>query len=191
MEAIVPGEERTEAGLEALPSPAAATALLDAEFDAFYATVYRYLLHRVFDAELAEELTAESLYRLARSIRRVRPRRREMQMWLLRIATNLANSHQQRLHRRRLLLKRWLKGQATTMTVAASHAASDSAAQAARVRSAVAALPTREQAVIVLRYYSQLEYEDIAGILRCQPDAVRTRLSRAIKRLRERLKNVV
>jgi RNA polymerase sigma-70 factor (ECF subfamily) len=191
MEAIVVGEERLEAGLDASPKAAAMTALLDAEFDAYYATVYRYLLHRVFDADLAEELTAETFYRLAGSIRRVRPGRRELQMWLLRIATNLANSHQRRQRWQRLLLTRWLKGRAATMTVPVPHVAGDGEARTAQVRSVVAALPPREQSVVVLRYYAQLEYEDIAGILGCRPDAVRKRLSRAIKRLRERLKGAV
>ena len=37
--------------------------LLDTRFSAFYAMVHRYLLHRLFDRELAEELTAATFYK--------------------------------------------------------------------------------------------------------------------------------
>ncbi len=190
MEATLTGGGRIEMGRTAPPVAVAATALLDAEFDAFYATVHRYLLHRVFDRELAEELTAETFYRLVTSLRRVRAGRRELQMWLLRIATNLANSHYRRMRWRRLLLARWgLPRGATAVDVAVGNGATPT--RAAQVRTAVAALPPKEQSVVVLRYYSHLSHDDMAEILGCQPEAVRTRLSRAIKRLRRRLGDAV
>lgn len=168
------------------PAEPNALALLDAEFSAFYAVVYRYLLHRSFDPEQAEELTAETFYKAATAVDGLRADRHDLQMWLLRVATNLANSHFRKLRWRRLLFGRWA---ATTAAKPAGVPGAQSVVDQCRerVRVAIRALPSGDQAVIALRYYTQLSYEDIAEILGCRTDAVRARLSRALKRLRERL----
>ena len=160
--------------------------LLASEFERCYAVVYRYLLHRVFDPELAEELTAETFYRAAASIHRLPPDARGVQMWLLRTATNVGNSHHRRMRLRRLLLRRF---GTTKPTVTELESASDSTGgqRPARVRAAVQGLRPKYQAVVALRYFSGMSFEEIASIVGCQPDAVRARLSRALKELRERL----
>ena len=169
------------------PAPDA-LALLDAEFDAYYTAVYRYLLHRLFDRESAEELTAQTFYKAATFVRRLRGDRNELRIWLLRVATNLANTHFRRQRWRRMLFGRWAAGAAAE---SARQERSGSVVEQCRerVRSAIQALPSPDQAVIALRYYTQLPHEDIAEILGCRTDAVRARLSRALKRLRERLEN--
>lgn len=55
---------------EAMRSCGRPLELLVSDFDRFYAVVHRYLLHRVFDIELAEDLTAETFYRAATRSRR-------------------------------------------------------------------------------------------------------------------------
>jgi len=172
-EAVVPGRDGS-------------LGLLASEFEWCYAVVYRYLLHRVFDPELAEELTAETFYRAAASIHRLPPDARGVQMWLLRTATNVGNSHHRRMRLRRLLLRRF---GTTKPTVTESESASDSTdgQRPARVRAAVQALRPKYQAVVALRYFCGMPFEEIASIVGCQPGAVRARLSRAIGELRERL----
>ncbi|BAJ31432.1 MULTISPECIES: SigE family RNA polymerase sigma factor [Kitasatospora] len=49
---------------------------------------------------------------------------------------------------------------------------------------ALGALPPRDRAVLVLRYWEDVSVEETAEILRCGPGAVRTRTSRALVRLR-------
>lgn len=48
----------------------------------------------------------------------------------------------------------------------------------------VAGLPPRERAVVVLRYYEDLDDCEIASILRVRPSSVRASASRAVARLR-------
>jgi RNA polymerase sigma-70 factor (sigma-E family) len=50
----------------------------------------------------------------------------------------------------------------------------------------VAALPDRQRAVLVLRYYEDLDDATIAEILDCSPATVRTHAMRALNTLRER-----
>ena len=160
--------------------------LLTAEFENCYAVVYRYLLHRLFDAELAEELSAQTFYKAASAVHRLPDDVRGIQMWLLRTATNLANSHHRRTRLRRLLLGRFGATRPTT-TQPESVSKSVDGDRPARVRAAVQALRPKYQAVVVLRYFSTLSFDEIASIVGCRPDAVRARLSRAVSELRERL----
>jgi RNA polymerase sigma-70 factor (sigma-E family) len=50
----------------------------------------------------------------------------------------------------------------------------------------ISALPTRQRAVLALRYYEDLDDETIARILHCAPATVRTHAMRALNTLRER-----
>lgn len=50
--------------------------------------------------------------------------------------------------------------------------------------SALAALPTQQRAVLVLRYYEDLAEADIAAVLAVSPGAVKTHAARGLDRLR-------
>jgi RNA polymerase sigma factor (sigma-70 family) len=50
----------------------------------------------------------------------------------------------------------------------------------------LAALGRRQRAVLVLRYYEQLDDDDIADLLGCSPATVRSHASKALKTLRLR-----
>jgi len=148
--------------------------------------VYRYLLHRLFDAELAEELAAQTFCKAAVAIHRLPGDAKGVRLWLLRTATNLANSHYRRARLRRVLLGGFGH---TARTVSQHEPVSDSIDEdrPARVRAAVQALRPKYQAVVVLRFFADMAFGDIASVVGCRPDAVRARLSRAIKEMRERL----
>jgi len=58
------------------------------------------------------------------------------------------------------------------------------------VRSAVSALPPKFRIAVLLRYFEDLSYEQIAKALRCSMGTVASRLSRGHKMLTESLKDV-
>jgi RNA polymerase sigma-70 factor (ECF subfamily) len=161
-------------------------ALLASDFGRYYAIVHRYLVHRLFDAELAEELTAATFYKAVTAPGRLPEDPRHMQRWLLRTATNLANTHHRRKRRHRLLLRHFPYTR-PMLTDTGADAAASADREPSRVRAALMAMRPKYQAVVVLRYYSQLSTREIAEVLGCRQDAVRARLSRAMKTLRERL----
>ena len=168
------------------PSRAEPVELLASQFDRFYRTVLGYLLHRLFDRELAEELTAETLYRAVRFRTQLPGQPRQIQVWLLRTATNLANTHYRRTRWRQRLLERFWRSKPTPPD---DDPASDSPEEQrlARVRGVVKDLPPKLQAVVVLRYYLRMPYQDIAEILGCSQATARVRLSLAIREMRRRL----
>ncbi|HEY9368350.1 SigE family RNA polymerase sigma factor [Streptomyces sp.] len=52
---------------------------------------------------------------------------------------------------------------------------------------ALAELPPRARAMVVLRYWEDLSVETVAGLLRCSESTVKSQCSRSLARLRERL----
>lgn len=61
----------------------------------------------------------------------------------------------------------------------------DTVALAQTVRAALRTLPPGQRAVLVLRYYEQRSETEIVDLLRCSPGTVKSRASRALRRLRE------
>lgn len=116
----------------------------------------------------AEELVQDAFERLHRRWDTV-----EQPAAYLRVAVvNACTSWQ----RRALLERRWTSGLRVTST--AEH-------QPDGLRDAIARLPTRQRAAVVLRYYEDLPEAEIATILGCRIPAVKSLLHRALKSLRE------
>ncbi|MHC4519361.1 MAG: RNA polymerase sigma factor [Planctomycetota bacterium] len=59
--------------------------------------------------------------------------------------------------------------------------------QAQQVRNAVDTLPPRQRATLVLAYYQQLSYPEVAQVLGCSLGTVKTQMSRALARLARQL----
>jgi RNA polymerase sigma-70 factor (sigma-E family) len=59
------------------------------------------------------------------------------------------------------------------------------------LRAAITALPTRQRAVLVLRYYCDLDVEHSAEVLGCSPGTVKSQTARALASLRRELETGV
>lgn len=84
--------------------------------------------------------------------------------------------------------RRW-RGELPTATLPDSAGPDpyDSVDHRDRVERAVATLPRRQRAVVVLRYYEDLPESEVAALLGCSVGTVRSQASRALAKLRARL----
>jgi RNA polymerase sigma-70 factor (ECF subfamily) len=64
------------------------------------------------------------------------------------------------------------------------------AEQVQRVRDAIMSLPSRQRATLVLAYYQQLSYPEVAKVLGCSVGTVKTQMFRALKALGKTLPDV-
>ncbi len=64
------------------------------------------------------------------------------------------------------------------------------AEQAEQVRDAIESLPARQRATLVLAYYQQLSYPEVAKVLGCSLGTVKTQMYRALRTLGKKLPDV-
>jgi RNA polymerase sigma-70 factor (sigma-E family) len=123
---------------------------------------------------VAEELAQETLVRVWDRWPKVRDMA-SPQGWAHRVAINLANSW----YRRQAAERR-----ATARLQRERPAAEPDRAAELALRAAVAALPPRQRAVLVLRFFADLPVEETAALLHCAPGTVKSLTNKAVTRLR-------
>jgi RNA polymerase sigma-70 factor (ECF subfamily) len=64
------------------------------------------------------------------------------------------------------------------------------AEQTEQVRQAIELLPERQRATLVLAYYQQLSYPDVAEVLGCSVGTVKTQMFRALRTLADKLPEI-
>ncbi len=153
--------------------------------------VVHFLYRMVQNHGISEELGQEVFLRVYRSRATYEPTAK-FTTWLFRIATHLALN--------------WLrdgkneKGQERLDDDSGAPASRDVAdrrpsvenslirqSRLDEVRRAVASLPEKQRAAVLMHKYEEMEYSQIAGILNCSESAVKSLLFRAYETLRARL----
>jgi RNA polymerase sigma-70 factor (sigma-E family) len=151
--------------------------------EAFCAEVYPRLaaslaLH-VGDRHLGEELAQEALLRAVARWRQLE-RHPSPVAWAYRVGFNLAASR----------FRRDAAGRRAAARLGPPRERSDDGPDPATrlaVRDAVAALPPRQRAAVVLRYFADLSVDDAAEALGCAPGTVKSLTHHGIAALRESL----
>jgi len=141
--------------------------------------VYGYLVYLTRDRSLAEDLTADTFEKALRLWRRFDPARASARTWLCQIARTTALDWFRSEERRQQREKR----AAPPEHVDAAFAEGLSP----QIEAALAELSAGEREVIALRVLLDLDGEEAARVLGISPTAVSTRLSRALKKLEEKV----
>ena len=157
-------------------------ALYEAHKDRVYSIAF-YFFHA--DPDAAAEVTQQVFLKLMREVTRFRGDA-AFSTWLYRLVVNACVDRSR--GRRHDAAAQDLVVLETVATPAASH--EDLFARrevAASVQQAIASLPTKLRAAILLRYFEDLSYADIADALNCSVGTVASRLSRGHRLLAKRL----
>src|SRR5581483_3023827 len=150
-----------------------------ADFDRFVADSTNTLLRTayliVWDLGEAEDLVQETLFEVARRWPRVRRMERPL-AYARRILVNRALSGSARRTRRR---------QELTEAMPSEPAALVEVGLADELMDALAALPPRQRAVLVLRYFLDLPEAEVAAAMKCSLGTVKSTASRGLARLEQ------
>jgi RNA polymerase sigma factor (sigma-70 family) len=145
--------------------------------------VHSYLRYLTGDRGIAEDLTADTFERALRAWRRYDPRRGSAKTWLCQIARSAALDHfrsEQRRQRREQVYV--LREPAEQIDGAFGDGLSPA------VETALRSLSAAEREVIALRVLLELDGETAARVLGISATACSTRLSRALKKLEEKVR---
>lgn len=126
------------------------------------------------DADLAEDLAQETLVRVCQHWSNVRDSS-SRSAWAHRVAFNLAKSQ----FRSRAVRRRF---QHIEELATVSH--DPDTPDRVAVRNAVAALPEPQRRALVLRYFADLSVVDVATLMGCPTNTVKTHTRRALEALR-------
>lgn len=153
--------------------------------------VVHFLYRMVQNQAAAEELTQEVFLRVYRSRDNYQPTAK-FTTWLFRIATHLGlnwirDGKKEKFHNR---LDQETSDGAGKQVPDRSPTVEQELVYRAKlreVRQAIEGLPSKQRAAVLLHKYEELEYAQIANVLRCSESAVKSLLFRAYESLRARL----
>jgi RNA polymerase sigma factor (sigma-70 family) len=104
--------------------------------------------------------------------------------WLLAIVRNEALNRARSASRRTTLVMRVAEDRSSGAAAPSPEAAVLAAERGAALGAALGSLPPRDRAVIALRYFEDLSEKEMAVALGCPAGTVKSRLSRALSKLR-------
>jgi RNA polymerase sigma-70 factor, ECF subfamily len=153
--------------------------------------VIHFLYRMVQNQGVAEELAQEVFLRVYRSRESYEPTAK-FTTWLFRIATHLAlNSLRDGKHRRAEERLDDDSGDTPARQVSDQRPSVEQKmvyqARMEEIRRAVATLPEKQRAAVLMHKYEEMEYSQIAKVLNCSESAIKSLLFRAYETLRARL----
>lgn len=147
--------------------------------------VYGYLVYLTRDRGLAEELTGDAFERALRLWSRYDARKGSVKTWLCQVARTTALDHFRAEKRRRRREAEY------ALSEPAVGEASGAEGLSPELERALSTLSPAEREVIALRVLLELDGPATARVLGISPTACSTRLSRALQRLEEALRDAV
>jgi len=158
--------------------------------------VVHFVYRMVQDRAISEELAQEVFLRVYRSRATYEPTAR-FTTWLFRIATHVALNalRDGKNQRKQESLDDTRDGEMPAREVADRVPSAEqrmvNEARLREVRDAIAQLPEKQRAAVLMHKYEEMEYSQIAAALGCSESAVKSLLFRAYESLRARLEHMV
>ncbi len=156
-------------------------------YELYYERIFRFCVHRLFSKEAAEDITSTVFLQVAQKIRSFPGRTKEdFRNWLYAIAAKQANAYIRKTSRRSRLFT-----EAAASTIATNCTDHSAELDWPTLYTAILELKPKHQTIVVLRFFENMEFEQIAKIINARPATVRVTLHRILKKLRNHLQTVV
>jgi RNA polymerase sigma factor (sigma-70 family) len=162
---------------------ATSPSVCQAWYQAYGEQLYSYLRFHLSSADQAEDLTAEVFLRALRRVDQFDPSLGSPKAWLFGIAQNALRDHQRQARRRQLLPLGAFRDLRSDAPSAEERILWEE--EVARLLGAMAELSARDRQIIALCYGAELPIAEAGEILGLRGATARTRLWRALGRLRK------
>ena len=154
-------------------------------YEAYGKAVYNYFRFQLIPPDDAEDLTAETFLRAVRAADRYDATRAAIQTWLLTIARNVLIDERRSARVRRRVGLDELRDLA--MDEPSPEERMLRREEVGAAMTAMGALGNEDRELLSLRYGGELDIAELAELLDVPAGTVRTRLWRALERLREQM----
>ena len=179
--------EQTEGNELVLKAKTQAEALGEL-YEMYYERIFRFCVHRLFNKEIAEDVTSAVFLNMARGMRGFKGRsEQDFRNWLYAIAANQANAYVRKSSRRKKLL-----AEAAGSISPENPGSADKSFEPdwPGLYAAILRLKPRHQTIVTLRFFENFSYQQIAQILDVKEANVRVTLHRILNKLRNQLQTV-
>jgi len=157
-------------------------------YELYYERIFRFCAHRLFNKEIAEDVTSAVFLQVARGLRSFKGRsEQDFRNWLYAIAANQANAYIRKSSRRKKLLA---EAAGSIRSAAAGSADMSLEPDWPRLYAAILRLKPQHQTIVTLRFFENFSYEQIAQILNVKESTLRVTLHRILNQLRNQLQTV-
>lgn len=150
-------------------------------FERHHARLYRFCLRMTANPALSEDLVQDVFARMLRYRRTFRPNSRFLP-WMYRMARNVTHDHFRRSSREEPAADT-PETRRDDAPLADQRLVEDEAV--GLLRDALQRLPADKREVLVLSRFQSRKYQEIAELLDCSEGAIKVRVHRAIKQLRD------
>ena len=157
-------------------------------YELYYGRIFRFCVYRLFSKDVAEDVTSTVFLEVARKIRSFTGRTEaDFRNWIYAVAVNQANAYVRKTSRRSRLLEQ----AAGSIATKADRPEHQSNPDWPKLYSAILRLKPKHQTIVTLRFFENLEFEQIGKIINAREATVRVMLHRILKKLRDHLQSIV
>jgi len=155
---------------------------IGALYDRYVGRIYNYIYHRVGQADLAEDLTAQVFARMLEAIREGRAWRTSFSGWIYRIAHNLVIDHYRR--RSRATFVELEEASPLVADGADPVRKVEARLEGEHLRAALGKLTEEQAEVIALRFLDEFSIAEVAAMMNKTEGAIKALQYRAVLALR-------
>jgi RNA polymerase sigma-70 factor (ECF subfamily) len=154
-------------------------------YELYYDRIFRFCVHRLFNRATAEDVTSSVFLTVARMMRDFKGRtEQDFRSWIYTIAANQANAHIRKSMRRRRLMENVVAHRRSDGQDAGEWSSLDWPT----LYAAIQQLKPEHQTILTLRYFENMDYDEIGQVVDARPATIRVTLHRTLRRLQEVLR---
>jgi RNA polymerase sigma-70 factor (ECF subfamily) len=159
-------------------------------YELYYDRILRFCVHRLFNKTTAEDVTSSVFLTVARTMGQFKGEtEQDFRSWIYTIAANQANAHIRKSLRRKRLLEnvvvRWRQDEEEADAATGHDTALWSHLDWPTLYAALQELKPEHQTILTLRFFEDMDYEEIGRVVAARPATIRVTLHRALRRLQE------
>jgi RNA polymerase sigma-70 factor (ECF subfamily) len=153
-------------------------------YELYYDRIFRFCVHRLFNRTTAEDVTSTVFLTVARMMRGFKGRtEQDFRAWIYAIAANQANAYIRKASRR----KRLMENIVARRRMDEQDSSDWSSLDWPTLYAAIQQLRPEHQTILTLRFFENMDYDEIGRVVEARPATVRVTLHRVLRHLQEEL----
>lgn len=155
-------------------------------YELYYERIYRFCVHRLYSTAAAEDITSGVFLTVAAAIRQFKGcTEQDFRAWIFTIAANQANAYIRKTSRRKRLMENVVAMRRAAQPQDSLWSAMDWPA----LYTAILQLKPEHQTVVTLRFFENMDFDEIGRIMDIKPATIRVTVHRILRRLRDVLRD--